>query len=295
MTADLQIGLLGFGEVGQRLATDLRVRGVRALCVYDPKFGDCGSGPARALVRHDAVRAAPEAREAADADLLISAVTAAEAVAAARSVQTALRGGAWYLDLNSVSPATRCEAANVIAEGGGRYVEAAVMSAIAPFGMASPMLLGGPHAVSAERPLVRLGFSGATVFSAELGRASATKMCRSVVVKGTEALLAEALLAARHYGVDQAVLDSLQDLFPADDWPSRAHYMIGRSVLHGTRRAEEMREVARTMQTAGVQPCMSRACAERQNWAAGFAGALRHESLGAMLDHILESAGDARP
>ena len=49
-----------------------------------------------------------------------------------------------------------------------------------------------------------------SVFSDEIGRASAAKMCRSVIVKGMEALLGESLLAARHYGVESAVLESLR-------------------------------------------------------------------------------------
>ena len=39
-------------------------------------------------------------------------------------------------------------------------------------------------------------------------------MCRSVMVKGMEALLGESLLAARHYGVESAVLESLDSLLP---------------------------------------------------------------------------------
>lgn len=281
-----RIGLLGFGEVGQRLARDLHGQTDAPLCAWDLKFDDPGSGPSMALEELDFVEAGDTAGDVADCDMVISAVTAAEAVAAARSVRTGLRRGARFVDLNSVSPATRRDAAAVIGEAGGRYVEAVVMSAIEPRGIASPVLLGGPHAESALQPLARLGFSGARFCSAELGRASATKMCRSVLVKGTEALLAEALLAARHYGVEDAVLESLQDLFPAPDWRERARYMISRSLQHGTRRAEEMREAARTVRDAGINPWMAEACTERQDWAAGFGNALGQEGLAGMLDVI---------
>jgi 3-hydroxyisobutyrate dehydrogenase-like beta-hydroxyacid dehydrogenase len=160
------------------------------------------------------------------------------------------------------------------------------MSAIEPRGSASPILLGGPDAEAALSLLVELGFSGATVCSAVLGRASATKMCRSVLIKGLEALLAESLLAARHYRVERAVLDSLQDLLPLDDWPQRAGYMIARSVQHGKRRAEEMREVAQTVRSAGVEPWMSEACGARQDWVGGWPEALNQPDLERMLDAI---------
>jgi 3-hydroxyisobutyrate dehydrogenase-like beta-hydroxyacid dehydrogenase len=112
-------------------------------------------------------------------------------------------------------------------------------------------------------------------------------MCRSVIVKGLEALLAESLLTARRHGVEAAVLASLQDLFPVADWDRLARYMISRSVQHGRRRAEEMAEVVRTVAEAGVEPWMSRGCVERQQWAAAHPQALSHEALTGLLDAVL--------
>jgi 3-hydroxyisobutyrate dehydrogenase-like beta-hydroxyacid dehydrogenase len=178
------------------------------------------------------------------------------------------------------------QAARIVETAGGRYVEAAIMSPISPRRIASPMLLGGPHAtdfIGIARPL---GFDGAEIFSTEIGRASAAKMCRSVVVKGMEALLGESLLAARHYGVENDVLASLEGLLPAENWPALARYMISRSLVHGQRRAEEMREVARTVADAGVDPWMSSACAQRQDWAAQHRDAASQEDLAAMLDRM---------
>src|SRR5205814_2940164 len=77
-------------------------------------------------------------------------------------------------------------------------------------------------------------------------------MCRSVIIKGMEALLAESLLTARRHGVEDAVLASLQDLFPVGDWRALARYMISRSLQHGRRRAEEMREAVKTVAEAGT-------------------------------------------
>ena len=155
------------------------------------------------------------------------------------------------------------------------------------WGIASAMLLGRPHAAAFLPQARQLGFAGATVFSDIIGRASAAKMCRSAIVKGIEALLTESLLAARRYGVEDAVLESLRDILPVGDWRTLSRYMIGRSMQHGRRRAAEMREVAITVREAGVEPWMSRACAERQDWAAAREHADAHPSLNALLDAIL--------
>jgi hypothetical protein len=98
------------------------------------------------------------------------------------------------------------------------------------------------------------------------------------------------LLSARHYGVESTVIDSLRNLFPGADWSTLARYMISRSLVHGRRRAEEMREVAQTVREAGLQPHMSAACAQRQDWAASFRDAASIEELEAMLDAVLDRA-----
>jgi len=288
MTSPRRIGLIGFGEVGRVLANDLHLAGGVALCAWDRLFAVEGSEPRRAARSLGFVKAASSMAEAVSgSSMLICAVTAGECRAAAAEAAPALTRGALYLDLNSVSPRTRTEAAGTLEAAGGRYVEAAVMSPIAPKRIASPMWLGGPHA-RAFLPLAHsLGFAGAEVYSDTIGAASAAKMCRSVIIKGMEALLAESLLTARRHGVEDAVLASLQDLFPVRDWRSLARYMISRSLQHGRRRAEEMREAVNTVAEAGFEPWMSRGSVERQQWAAEHAEALSQEALTDMLDHML--------
>jgi 3-hydroxyisobutyrate dehydrogenase-like beta-hydroxyacid dehydrogenase len=278
-----RIRLIGFGEVGQILAEDLNGADIAA---FDLLFADAESIPSRALGAHR-VRAG---RDAADAvrggELVISAVTAAETVNAARAAAPGIDAGAFYLDLNSASPGAKRAAGAFVDGAGGRYVEAAVMTSYPAKRIASPMLLGGPYAEEFLKEARGLGFQ-AEVCSAEIGKASATKMCRSVIIKGVEALLAESLLTARRSGVEGAVLASLGDLLPAEDWPKLARYMIARSLAHGRRRAEEMREAARTVAETGIAPLMSEAIAERQDWTAGRADA--ELELGALLDAILKS------
>jgi 3-hydroxyisobutyrate dehydrogenase-like beta-hydroxyacid dehydrogenase len=286
MSTRLNICLIGFGEVGQILASDLAA-GAGELTAWDVLFPVADSDPARAVAR-SAARAAPNAAAAAShAELVISAVTAARDIEATSAAAAGMAPGTWFLDLNSVSPGVKQHAARLVAERGARYVEAAVMAPVPPKRLATSMLLGGPHAAEFLPLARRLGFAATQVFSHEIGRASAAKMCRSVLVKGLEALLAESLLAARSHGVDEAVLASMRDVLPATDWRAVARYMISRSLQHGARRAEEMREVARTLAEAGVEPSMSLACAQRQDWAAQHRDAAGAASLESMLDAIL--------
>jgi 3-hydroxyisobutyrate dehydrogenase-like beta-hydroxyacid dehydrogenase len=290
-----RIALIGYGEVGQTLAADLHAGGSRDISAWDRLFPLPASAPSRMAREAGHVRAAPSMADALiERTVVISAVTAANCGAAAREAAASIPPDAYYFDLNSVAPATKCAAAEAIEAAGGRYIEAAVMSAIGPKRIASPMLIGGARAGTFESLARALGFTGVEVLAGRVGRASAAKMCRSVMIKGLEALLTEGLLAARHHGVEATVLESLRDLLPGADWQHIANYMIGRSQQHGRRRAEEMREAAAAVGEAGVEPLMSLACAARQDWAAAHQPGREPAGLAERLDRVLDSIGAER-
>jgi len=268
MTGELSIGLIGLGEVGQVLACDLQRNENLTLWAWDRLFPVDGSEPRRAATALSFLTAAGSMREAIRGRaIVISAVTAGECRAAALEASQALTAGTYYLDLNSVSPATKAEAARTIEAAGGRYIEAAVMSPIGPQRIASPVWLGGPHAQE-FLPLARsLGFDGAAVYSGTIGAASAAKMCRSVIIKGIEALAVESLFAARRYGAEKQVLDSLNATYPQMGWDGPLpDYLISRVAEHGKRRAAEMREAGETLRNIGLEPLTALATAERQDW-----------------------------
>jgi 3-hydroxyisobutyrate dehydrogenase-like beta-hydroxyacid dehydrogenase len=292
----LSIGLVGYGEVGKILATALVARGVAWVGTWDILLPDPAAGPAM-HAHAEAVRVVP-ATSLADllsrADVVISAVTASQAVAVARAAVPSIRPGTWFVDLNSASPGAKREMSALIDGAGGRFVESAVMTSIPPYGIKVPMLLGGAHAAELRDLLAPLGFA-MEVASNDVGVASAIKMCRSVMIKGLEALVTESFTAARAYGVEDRVLASLHETFPTLDWDTLGSYLMSRSALHGKRRAEEMREVAVTVREAGLAPLMASAIAERQDWMGRQKGPLGLDKLGKdanwreYADKLLES------
>jgi len=281
-----RVTLIGLGEVGTVFAEDLAAAGHTDLVAWDVAFADPGSPAARAATVLPVATAGSAGTAARGAGLVVSAVTAANCHQAAAAVAPGLDPGAWFFDLNSSSPGHKQQAARAVEQAGGRYVEAALMSPIAARRLASPFLLGGPHAAQFAPAGEAWGLSDLTVYSEEVGRAAASKLCRSVITKGLESLLTESLLAARHYGVEKEVLDSLSNILPAADWQEVAAYFISRSLRHGRRRSEEMTEAAATVEEAGVQPLMSLAASERQRRAADYADALSESDLAAVIDHI---------
>ncbi|RPH63442.1 MAG: NAD(P)-dependent oxidoreductase [Burkholderiales bacterium] len=268
-----RVGLVGYGEVGRILAEDLRARGVAQVAAYDLKLGSPAEGPLRGhALSHGVTLAASHADLAADADFIVSAVTANQSVPVAEACVPGIRAGTWFLDFNSASPGAKRRAAQLVDGAGGRYVEGAVMTSIPPYRLRVPLLLGGPHAAALQPLVTALGFD-AQVASDRLGVASATKMCRSVMIKGLEAMVIESFTAARAYGVEDAVLASLAETFPGIDWEKQGSYFFQRVIQHGRRRAEEVREVAQTVRETGLEPWSAAGTAERQAWMADLADA----------------------
>jgi 3-hydroxyisobutyrate dehydrogenase-like beta-hydroxyacid dehydrogenase len=264
------VGLVGYGEVGRILAEDLRRQDV-GITAYDLKLGNDQAGSLRDHASAQGVAlAASHADLAAKADFIVSAVTASQAVAAARACAPAVKKGAWFLDFNSASPGAKRRAAELIDGNGGRYVEGAVMTSIPPYRIKVPLLLGGAGAGELAPLLVGLGFD-AKVASQEPGVASAVKMCRSVMIKGLEAMVIESFTTARAYGVEDAVLASLKETYPGIDWEKQGAYFFQRVIEHGRRRSEEVREVAETVREIGLTPWSAQGTAERQAWVADLA------------------------
>lgn len=266
------IALIGYGEVGRILAEDLRTRG-EAVVAFDLKLADERAQPLREHAsKHGISLVASHAEAVRGAELIVSAVTASQAVPVAQACAPEVKRGAFFLDVNSASPGAKCRAAEIVDAAGGRYVEGAVMTSIPPYRIKVPLLLGGPDAAALEPVVNGLGFA-AKVASEKLGVASATKMCRSVMIKGLEAMVIESFTSARHYGVEDAVIASLYETFPGVDWERQAAYFFQRVIEHGRRRSEEVREVAQTVREAGLEPWSAAGTAERQAWVADLADA----------------------
>ncbi len=263
MTNELSIGFVGFGEAGSHIAKGLKSAGLSRIFAFDI---------APEKVRHRSldtgVPLVSSNRELADcADILFSTVTCARAKDAAEQTAPFLKSHHIYADLNSVSPALKQQIDRVISESGAAFVEAAVMSPVPPYGHRSPMLLGGKAAAAFAERMSPFGMR-LQVISDKIGTAAATKMFRSIIVKGLEALMLECVLAAAPYGADERVFSSLSESFPGIDWQRLANYMVSRVVIHGERRAREMEEVAETLQSLGIEPIMAEAAARRQDWCA---------------------------
>lgn len=251
------VAVIGFGEAGSTFA---RAGGwedaARAFDIV----------PARQAVMDDCgVIACSSVAEAVEgAQLVLSLVTADQAIAAAQSAAPLLPAGAFFIDMNSVAPATKQAAAAAITAHGGRYIDVAVMAPVDPARLNVPLLFAGQDAMEAMALMRDLGFAKTRVVGNQIGQASAIKLCRSVMVKGLEALTAEMVLAASQAGVLDEVLASLDASEKHISWRERADYNLDRMLQHGQRRAAEMAESAAMLRDLGIDPLMTDNTVRRQ-------------------------------
>ena len=266
MTADslTSIAFIGFGEVGQTFAKGFGARGDIRMSAYDLKFTAEPDGPNRKAAEALGVRAAISAADAAQgADFVLSAVTASQAEAVAREAAGYLRPGQYFVDVNSAAPTTKQRAAAAVQPTGGDYIECAVMAPVLAPGIKVPCLTGGPKAEEASALLNSLGMK-MTPVAAEYGRASAMKLCRSIMIKGLEALMVDCAQASAKWGVTDTVFGSLAGTFPSIDWPALAENMQERVATHGVRRSAEMYEAAEMVAALGMNPELVAAVAAAQ-------------------------------
>lgn len=258
-----EVAFIGFGEAGQAFAA--------------------GASPRAFDIDSSRTTRATLAETLAEADAVISVVTADQALAAAKSAAQYIRKGSYYFDLNSVAPQTKQEAAKAIESAGGHYIDVAVMAPVHPKRLETPLLVCGTHAAAGLELLTAYGFKNVRVVGNDIGRASTVKMLRSVMYKGVEALTLECLLACEKAGVTDEVLASF-----GNDWSSGADYRLDRMLVHGLRRSAEMRESARTLSMLEVSPKLTEGTVAWQQALGELNISPVPEGLRAKLTSILE-------
>jgi 3-hydroxyisobutyrate dehydrogenase-like beta-hydroxyacid dehydrogenase len=259
-----RIAFVGFGEAGQAIAAGLHDAGAAVqMTAWDILFPEPAGGRLRRAADTSGVHCAASAADAVrEAELVISAVTAASSGAAAASVKAHLRGKPFFLDINSVSPGRKQDTAKTLGAA-ARYLDVAVLAPIHSARHQTPMLIAGPDSRTVAPTLAGLGMH-ASIAGIEIGAAAAIKMVRSVMIKGIEALTLECFLAAARAGVVDEVAASMRNNYPGLDWAKIVPYNLERMAVHGERRAAEMEEVADTLRELGVEPLMTSATVKRQ-------------------------------
>ena len=265
----MNLGFIGFGEVGFELARGLKQEGLSGIVAFDPMTGDAKYGPlvqSRAKEADVALLPTPQA-VATTAEVIIAAVPGSKALAVALELAPALKPNQVYADVSTSTAANKKQMALAIESVGALFADGALMGGLSMQRHKVPTLLSGSGSERFIDLLSPFGMS-LTKVSNIAGDAIAIKLVRSIAMKGLASLAVETLAAATKLGVDTAVLRSIEDTLSAASFKETLDWLVTASAVHAERQVHEMNDVMLMMQEIGVEPTMTQGTTRRLEWLA---------------------------
>ncbi len=242
--------MFGLGEAGSLIAADLVAAGA-VVTAFDP---------AEVATPEGVLRFVHPALAAADADLVLAVTAAADATLALLQALEVIDGDALYVDASTGSPRMKVELADHAAQRDLDFADAALMATVPGTGLSTPTLASGG---GAERYCAMINPLGgrAEPLDGPPGAAATRKLLRSVMMKGTAAVLIEAVRAGAAADDLAWLWGNLADEIGAADeqWLRR---LVTGSKTHATRRKAEMEAAAAMLADLGPSAVMTAATIE---------------------------------
>lgn len=243
------VAIISPGDMGHVVGKVLREHGLRVITSLQGR-----SARTRQLAGQVGIEDVGSVEEVVrQADLVLSILVPDQAVATAQGVAQALAATnctTVYVDCNAIAPQTARAIGQIITNAGSRYVDAGIIGPPPNKPGTTRFYASGQEVAT----FTQLNDFGLTVIplGAEIGQASAFKMCYAALTKGLTALGTELLTAAEAFGISQPLAQEfansqaglykqLQQALPG--MPAKAHRWIG-----------EMEEIAQTFDAIGLTP-----------------------------------------
>ncbi len=260
----LRLGLIGYGDIGSGIATGLKAEGLESIVAYDiasfdGKFSDLIQRRAREA-KVDLARTPAEL--AGRSDYIIAAVPGLDSVPAAKAIAAWLTPKHYFIDIASATPNVKKDVALALAASGAQVADGGIEGSALGDGYKIPILASGPAAQAFHDALVPWNMK-LTVVGDEIGKGSAIKILRSVVMKGIETLLVECGLASARYGLQDEVFGSLIDTIQRRSFGELLKTVISTDVVHSERRWHELEMSAQALEDVGIEPVMTRSTVAR--------------------------------
>ncbi|MGO9248700.1 MAG: NAD(P)-binding domain-containing protein [Solirubrobacteraceae bacterium] len=254
---------IGFGELGSSLAEGLGRSGANLIRAYTPERSQPAATAALEgrLRRSGAQRSASLEEAVAGATAVLSVVPADASRAVVELCAPLLDTSAYYVDLAPAPVADKQAGAALVAQAGALYVDAAVLGTVAMSGFEVPILASGPGARGWQTLVDPEGLVVEAIY-APAGHATLLKLLRSVYMKGREALILEMMLAARRYGLEDRVAESIHGPGEQVPFAALAERVLCALAVHAERRADELLASSEVVRAAGVDPVITCAGSE---------------------------------
>lgn len=262
-----KIGFIGFGEAAYNIAKGFKEEGIPYIVAFD-KFWNVE--PQAAIIGSRAKELGISLKSSLgemikEADIIFCTVSANLALPLAQESSAYLNEEKCFADLNAASPMTKEKVAEVIHATNALFVDVAVMGPVPVYKHKVPISVCGNGARYFFEIFSKYGMN-ITYVGEEPGSASASKMFRSIFMKGFVTILLETIIASHKYCVEDDVLLSIQKTLEEGSFFEVINNLLTRGVIHSARREHEMEEVITTLQSLGVDYTMSEGTKNKLRW-----------------------------
>lgn len=266
------IAFIGLGEVGSSYSSGMARNGAKVKG-YDLKFHS--EGLEQFLPCQQAgVELVGSPKELIDgSDIIIAVTSCSQAMETAQMYKPFLKQDQRYVELNSAVPDVKAEVEKYLGDS-CIFVDGTTMCSPSQFGVATPVMMSGPHGLRTAEDLNSYGMN-IRYLGETNGQASAFKVIRSIFTKGLESVLIECMCAASSYGIAEDVYASIVAFLADEPTDITLALMVQTNVLHSKRRADEICEISDMLKKSGLDNTMS-AAATKKLYALGTLG-LRQE------------------
>jgi len=285
------IGFIGFGEAAYNISKGLSEEGMEIhIMAFDVALaGETGNSYFQTVTQRidDAKIVSVKEISAlvSASDILISAVPAVHATEVVNSVLPFIRKDQLFADVTTSSPVNKQKFAKLIEERGCLFVDSAMMGPLPVYKHKVPMFASGSGANRWKKEMTPFGMS-IQVVGDVAGRASQIKLTRSIFMKGLEALLVETMMLARKCGIEDCVLESLEETMNKVDFRSTVTRLISGDTIHSNRRYHELQEAAEELKKMDIEPLVTEGAKKRLGYSASMGYG---ELLGGIVPKDLET------
>jgi 3-hydroxyisobutyrate dehydrogenase-like beta-hydroxyacid dehydrogenase len=244
----MRFAILGLGEAGRAFAADLIAREATVFG-WDPEPKNIPEGVHFMAGNPEAVS---------QADIILSVNWARVSIEVASEILPILQPDQLYADMNTASPNTKRQIAELIHPSGALFVDVAIMAPVLPRGIGTPTMVSGLGSKRYQELMAPYGMP-VTIVDDKPGSAATRKLLRSVFYKGLAAVIIEAQEAAKQLECEAWLREQMLTIIPDEQIIER---MIDGSRVHAERRIHEMSAVSDMLREIGVTPYTSVAAAQ---------------------------------
>ncbi|MDG5480465.1 NAD(P)-binding domain-containing protein [Staphylococcus xylosus] len=257
----MDIGFIGFGEVGKELSKGFSKYDVNRIYAYDPLLISSDSEKLSEVTEINYVEKAEIVAEQ-TLSILFVAVPATKTVEAWSEISDVVASETVLVDLTTASSEEKNKVNEMMSHKGMTIIDAAILGALKVYQNEVPILASGAQ----TNKFIELGHQigmNITKLNDKVGDATNFKFVRSIFTKGLSTLLFEVMASADQLNISEEIYESITGTMYKDDFGEIINRYIKSNVKHSQRREKEMKNVSEFLESHYIEPVMTKATIQK--------------------------------